>query len=72
MSSIVDRRRLAEAYAVLVSAGLAAAAAGSALAGSAVGFAGPAGLLLCGGAVLIVADIWAISRRSTFVGGRDN
>jgi hypothetical protein len=57
---------------MLVSAGLAAAAGGSALAGSAVGVAGPAGLLLCGGAVLVVADVWAIARRHTFVGDPDD
>jgi predicted MFS family arabinose efflux permease len=68
LDHVVDRRRLAEAYAMLVSAGLAAAAAGSALAGSAVGIAGPSGLLLCGGGVLVVADGWAIARRHTLVG----
>jgi predicted MFS family arabinose efflux permease len=41
LDHVVDRRRLAEAYAMLVSAGLAAAAAGSALAGRAVGTTGP-------------------------------
>jgi MFS family permease len=72
LDHVVDRRHLAGAYAMLVSAGLAAAADGSALAGSAVGVAGPAGLLLCGGAVLVVADVWAIARRHTFVGDPDD
>ena len=72
LDHVVDRRHLAGAYAMLVSAGLAAAAGGSALAGSAVGVAGPAGLLLCGGAVLVVADVWAIARRHTFLGDPDD
>ena len=71
LDHVVDRRHLAGAYALLVSGGLAAAAAGSALAGSAVGIAGPAGLLLCGGGVLVVADVWAIVRRYTLVGDQD-
>jgi MFS family permease len=72
LDHVVDRRHLAGAYAMLVSAGLAAAAGGSALAGSAVGIAGPAGLLFCGGGVLVVADVWAIARRDTFVGDPDD
>jgi len=68
LDHVVDRRRLAEAYAMLVSAGLAAAAGGSAFAGSFEAIAGPTGLLLCGGAVLIVADGWAIARRHSLVG----
>ena len=72
LDHVVDRRRLAEAYAMLVSAGLAAAAAGSALAGSAVGIARPTGLLLCGGALLLVADVWTIARRSTLASETDD
>ena len=72
LDHVVDRRHLAGAYAMLVSASLATAAAGSALAGSAVGIAGPAGLLLCGGGVLVVADGWAIARRYTLVGNPDD
>jgi hypothetical protein len=71
LDQVVDRRHLAGAYALLVSGGLAAAAAGSALAGSAVGIAGPAGLLLCGSIVLVVADLWAIVRRYTLVVDQD-
>jgi MFS family permease len=72
LDHVVDRRHLAGAYAMLVSAGLAAAAAGSALAGSAVRFTGPAGLLLCGGCVLVIAHLWAIARRHTLVGDSDD
>ncbi|MGA3216586.1 MAG: MFS transporter [Acidimicrobiales bacterium] len=66
LDQLVDSRHLAGAYAVLVSAGVAAAASGSALASSAMGVTGPAGPLLCGGAVLVVADVWSIARRRTF------
>jgi hypothetical protein len=72
LDHVVDRRHLAGGYAMLVSAGLAAAAAGSALAGSAVGIAGPAGLLLCGCGVLVVVHVWAIARRHTLVGDPDD
>ncbi len=72
LDHVVDRRHLAGAYAMLVSGGLAAAAVGSALAGGAVGIAGPAGLLLCGGGVLVLADVWAIARRYTLVGDPDD
>ncbi len=72
LDHVVDRRNLAGAYSMLVSAGLAAAAAGSALAGSAMGIAGPAGLLFCGGGVLVVAQAWAIARRRSLVGDPDD
>ena len=72
LDHVVDRRHLAGAYAMLVSAGLAAAAAGSTLAGSSVGIAGPAGLLLCGGGVLVVAHVWAVARRYTLVSDQDD
>jgi predicted MFS family arabinose efflux permease len=68
LDHVVDRRHLAGAYALLVSAGLAAAAGGSALAGSVVGVTGPGALLLFGGAVLVVGDLWTMARRHTLVG----
>ena len=71
LDRVVDRRRLAESYALLVSPGLAAAAGASALAGSTVGIAGPAGLLLCGGALLVTAAVWTMARRFTLVGDPD-
>ena len=70
LDHVVDRRRLARAYALLVSAGLAAAAAGSALAGSIAGIARPTGLLLCGAAVMVIAYLWANTRRSSLFGDR--
>jgi hypothetical protein len=68
LDHVVDRRGLAGAYSLLVSAGLASAAVASAIAGGAVGTTAPARLLLGGAVALALADLCAVARRHSLVG----